>query len=564
MPKGLHRKWQAVIGVLGPVSLVVLHGGCEGTGGPEVNMRRGAITAYCTAMVNGVGERDVETDYLPHVVQCENGSAPLEALKAQAVSARTFLYYKLNTSGSINDGTSDQVYSCGRTPTLLHHQAVQETAGQVLRYSNATICAFYVAGAIPTATGCVATASSNDPTNTERYVTYNWGLSGNDIHQTTLGWVNTGNVYNRGCKSQNGATCLANQGWVFSDILKFYYGMDIELHQATGSCVTPTECVSGQTETRSCDLCGTETRTCQAGGAWGAWGDCAGQGECVPGAEETEPCGECGLMIRICEESCSWGNYGACQSVATEDPCDTGLLGACALGRRRCEETQLVCEPVTSPSLERCDDVDNDCNGEVDDGLPHLLGDPPPVFAAELVIASAPGKLQAGESAPVTLWVANRGSATWAPSELLLQAIGDDEGSPSRLYTPGDWLSEELVVSLDKEVPPGGEAQITFSVTWPPGTTEPIRETFWLITDTGEPLRCPAPAVILEVSPDGTVSTSRPDAGPGVDHGDVVRSGCVCQKSQCSREGTDPMPLALLLGLLWGRILSRRRQGPNR
>src|SRR5512139_3044056 len=78
------------------------------------------LTAYCTATVNGVGERDVETDYLPHVVQCENGAADIEALRAQAVAARTCLYYKLETAGSIGDGQGDQVYSCGRTPAADH------------------------------------------------------------------------------------------------------------------------------------------------------------------------------------------------------------------------------------------------------------------------------------------------------------------------------------------------------------------------------------------------------------------------------------------------------------
>ena len=146
-------------------------------------------------------------------MRCENGAASLEALKAQAVAARSYLYYKLDTSGSINDGTSDQVYSCGASPGPQHYQAVNETAGQVLRYSGVTICAFYVAGAIPSASSCVAAPGDNDYSNTEHYVTYNWGLSGSNIEQTTLGWVNPGNIHNRGCKSQNGADCLSDAGW---------------------------------------------------------------------------------------------------------------------------------------------------------------------------------------------------------------------------------------------------------------------------------------------------------------------------------------------------------------
>ncbi len=39
--------------------------------------------------VNGV-YHDVESDYIPHVVQCENGGAPLESLKAQAIATSAY------------------------------------------------------------------------------------------------------------------------------------------------------------------------------------------------------------------------------------------------------------------------------------------------------------------------------------------------------------------------------------------------------------------------------------------------------------------------------------------
>ncbi len=52
-------------------------------------------------------------------------------------------------------------------------------------------------------------------------------------------------------------------------------------------------------------------------------------------------------------------------------PCDTGLTGACALGRTDCavEGSTGMCRPaVNSAGPELCDNVDNDCNGVVDDG----------------------------------------------------------------------------------------------------------------------------------------------------------------------------------------------------
>ncbi|MEE2644402.1 MAG: SpoIID/LytB domain-containing protein, partial [Myxococcota bacterium] len=171
------------------------------------------------------------------VINCENGGAPLEALKAQAVAARSYLYYKLNNEGEIGDGQSDQVFSCGREPGPLHYEAVAATAGEVLVYRDEVIAAFYVAGASPNAPSCIAQAGDPDPYNTETYVTYNEGRRGDQVEQSTLGWVNPGNIYNRGCKSQNGAACLARAGREYRSILRFYYGEDIIIERASGACV---------------------------------------------------------------------------------------------------------------------------------------------------------------------------------------------------------------------------------------------------------------------------------------------------------------------------------------
>ncbi len=51
-------------------------------------------------------------------------------------------------------------------------------------------------------------------------------------------------------------------------------------------------------------------------------------------------------------------------------PCDTGLQGACSVGRTDCatEGTTGMCRPIITAGAELCDNVDNDCNGMVDDG----------------------------------------------------------------------------------------------------------------------------------------------------------------------------------------------------
>lgn len=527
---------------------------CQGadTPLPRTETHRAAVTAYCTATVNGVGQVDVETDYLPHVVQCENGAASLEALKAQAVAARSYLYYKLDSAGSINDGTSDQVYSCGASPGPQHYQAVNETAGVVLTYSGVTICAFYVAGAIPSAASCVATASDADPTNTEHYVTYNQGLSGNNIEQTTLGWVNPGNLYNRGCKSQNGADCLSDGGWGYQDILRFYYGADIGIETAEGSCVTPTECTTGDIETQDCEQCGTQTRTCDSAGTWGGWSACTGQGECEPGATQSEPCGECGTWSRTCLSSCTWGSWSACESMPSMAPCDTGDLGVCGPGQYTCVAAQLVCEPTAQARPELCDGLDDDCDGLVDDGFPQVLGDPPPAYAARLAIISHPDQVAPGEPGLIRLRVENVGAVDWTAGAVELRAVAEG-GGPSQLRADG-WLSDAVVLRADA-LGAGAAATLDFEITVSPVAAGEIHESFWLARTDASPIACPTPVVNVDVSASGTVSTGVPDAGPGTEPLPVILTGCSCRSG-----GTAPgAPLVVLLLLLGWLGLSRRR-----
>ncbi|MBN2525118.1 MAG: SpoIID/LytB domain-containing protein [Deltaproteobacteria bacterium] len=197
-------------------------------------------SAYCTAVVtiNGVDtQKNMETDYLPHVLACENFSAQYEALKALAIAARSTAYYYMAQDGRICDGQACQVYSCSASPQTRHYQAAAATAGQYLNYSDTLTYGFYVAGDPSTPSpSCVSSSSSG----TEYYVTYNQGKTGTNVEQTTLGWVHSpsdfGYGQNRGCLSQNGSICLENQGYSYMNILRFYYGADIYVSTAPGSC----------------------------------------------------------------------------------------------------------------------------------------------------------------------------------------------------------------------------------------------------------------------------------------------------------------------------------------
>jgi hypothetical protein len=340
--------------------------------------------------------------------------------------------------------------------------------------------------------------------------------------------VSPSNVYNRGCKSQNGASCLANQGWGYQDILKFYYGMDIGFEQATGACVAPTECTPGAQETQGCERCGTRTRTCDGSGAWGPWGPCEQQGECEPGDEQEQACGDCGLQHRVCTNQCVWGSWSDCTSEDVSGPCDTGEPGRCADGELRCVDGLLVCEPLLGSELERCDGLDNDCNGEVDEGIPPVLGEPPPALAAQLDLLTAPTRLEPGSQDVVELRVTNLGTRDWAAGEIELRAGTVQGGGASALYVEGGWQSPEVVLTLDEPLPASQAAVLRFLVTLQSGVNESRQQTFWLHESAGEPVPCPAPVVTLEITPDGTVETGRPDAGPNVEPSEVARSGCGC------------------------------------
>ena len=194
----------------------------------ELNLSQSVMIRVKTA-THGDGTiklLDLENEYLPVVVGNENPNAPYESLKAQVIASRTFALYKINyeprsAKFDVYDDERDQVYNPAKFKAFPKSkqeeikQAVKETKEIILKWKGVIICAFFVSG-----TG-----------NTARYVTYNERKTEDDIIQTRLGRVTNPpslNPHNRGCLGQVLANELAAKGYNYQQILRYFYGADIE------------------------------------------------------------------------------------------------------------------------------------------------------------------------------------------------------------------------------------------------------------------------------------------------------------------------------------------------
>lgn len=109
---------------------------------------RGRVRLLRTGQgITAVNHVDIE-QYLYSVVGAEAiPSWSLEALKAQAVAARTYALYTTTTTGNrfydLDTTTKTQVYKGLETEFLSTHEAVEETKGQVMTYSGKVILAAF-------------------------------------------------------------------------------------------------------------------------------------------------------------------------------------------------------------------------------------------------------------------------------------------------------------------------------------------------------------------------------------------------------------------------------------
>ncbi|MBW2458560.1 MAG: hypothetical protein JRI68_28940 [Deltaproteobacteria bacterium] len=175
----------------------------------------------------------------------------------------------------------------------------------------------------------------------------------------------------------------------------------------TGVCIDDdtTDCYTGAPATENVGSCQSGTATCSDH----AWGPC--EGEVLPTTEicngDDDNCdGSVDEGNPQSGTDCNTGEFGPCKDGLTEcvdgevacvttytpvdetcngidddcnggmddgnpgggDACDSGLPGPCAPGLMTCTEAEVQCVAQYVPVAETCDNIDNNCSGQVDEG----------------------------------------------------------------------------------------------------------------------------------------------------------------------------------------------------
>jgi len=113
-------------------------------------------------------------------------------------------------------------------------------------------------------------------------------------------------------------------------------------------------CVAGASESCGSDIgaCVSGIRTCDLSGTWGT----CSQGYIPPTTE-------------VCDGADNDCDGQTDEGLGVGLSCSTGQDGLCSVGVQECLGGQVICAPLNTSQPETCDGLDNDCDGQTDEGL---------------------------------------------------------------------------------------------------------------------------------------------------------------------------------------------------
>lgn len=180
-------------------------------------------------LYTSAGWMDLEEQYIPAVVSAETIVHKWAAAQAIAIVARTYVLRAVREDPKLGTEekpieSSERFQLFASSATGEGKEAAQATKRLVCRYGGQLILCNSVAGALWTGKG----SPGEDPTDSEKWVTYNEGKAGKAVKPSSISLVSRPD--NRGCLSKHGAEWLASEAtYDFPAILRYFYGADLEV-----------------------------------------------------------------------------------------------------------------------------------------------------------------------------------------------------------------------------------------------------------------------------------------------------------------------------------------------